>query len=125
VIHRGDGRVLVTRRPPDRHMAGLWEFPGGAVEEGERAEDALARELLEELGVVITVENPLTFAWHREPGREILLLFYRARLDSGVPTALEGQQIAWVTPGELSRLSTPPADAALVVQLTGTPAAQQ
>lgn len=103
-------------------MGGLWEFPGGAVENGERAEDALIRELREELGVGITVEEPLTFAWHREAAMEILLLFYSAHLECGRPTALEGQQIAWVTPGELCRLPVPPADAVLVAQLAGAAA---
>ncbi len=117
MIRDQDGRYLVARRPPGRAMAGLWEFPGGAVEQGETAEAALARELLEELDVVVAVGAPLTFAWHREAEREVLLLFYRATLGPGVPHGREGQEIRWVTPGELATLPTPPADAELIRRL--------
>lgn len=117
VIRRDDGRYLLARRPPGRAMAGLWEFPGGAVEAGENAEAALARELHEELDVAVTVGEPLTFAWHRDDRREILLLFYRAELGPGVPHGREGQEVRWVTPAELAALPTPPADAELIRRL--------
>jgi 8-oxo-dGTP diphosphatase len=117
VIRRDDGRYLVARRPAGGSMAGLWEFPGGAVEEGENAEAALARELREELDVAVTVGEPLTFAWHRDDRREILLLFYRAELGPGVPHGREGQEVRWVTPDELAALPTPPADAELIRRL--------
>ncbi len=119
VIRRDDGRYLVARRPAGRSMAGLWEFPGGAVEDGESAEAALARELNEELEVAVTVGDPLTFAWHRDARGEVLLLFYRAELGPGVPHGREGQEVRWVTPAELATLPTPPADAELIRRLQG------
>jgi 8-oxo-dGTP diphosphatase len=117
VIRRADGRYLVARRPPGRPMAGLWEFPGGAVEDGESAEAALARELREELGLAVTVGDPLTFAWHRDARREVLLLFYRAELGPREPHGREGQEVRWVTAAELAALPTPPADAELISRL--------
>jgi 8-oxo-dGTP diphosphatase len=100
-------------------MEGLWEFPGGGVEPGETAEAALARELVEELGVEIDVGSPLTFAWPRGGDRPILLLFYRAAIRSGVPSGQQGQEVAWVPVGEIDALATPPADAELVRLLQG------
>lgn len=117
VVRDGGDRLLVARRAPGQHLEGLWEFPGGAVEPGERAEAALARELLEELGVGVEVCEPITFAWHRDDTREILLLFYAARLLDGTPRGLQGQEVRWVTPEELAGLSTPPADAELIRHL--------
>ncbi len=114
VMRDAGGRLLVARRAAGQHLEGLWEFPGGAVEAGETAEEALARELREELGVPIAVGDPITFSWHRDATREILLLFYAARLVAGVPHGLQGQEVRWVTPAELAALPTPPADADLV-----------
>jgi 8-oxo-dGTP diphosphatase len=117
-VVRGDGdRLLMARRPPGTHMAGLWEFPGGGVFEGESAEAALVRELHEELGVAVEVGEPVTFAWHRDDEREILLLFYWARITEGVPHGREGQAVGWFLPSELAGLETPPADARLVKAL--------
>ncbi len=117
VIRADDGRLLVARRAEGQHLAGLWEFPGGAVEPGETAEQALVRELDEELGVAAQVGRPITFSWHRDGEREILLLFYRARVECGRPAGRQGQEVRWVTPAELVDLPTPPADAALVSRL--------
>jgi 8-oxo-dGTP diphosphatase len=117
VIRDPAGRVLVARRPAGRHMAGLWEFPGGKVHDGEAPADALARELLEELGVHARIGGPVTFAVHEEPGLRILLLFFDAAIAEGVPRPREGQEIAWVPPEELHRYPTPPADAELVARL--------
>lgn len=114
VIRDEAGRLLVARRAPGQHLEGLWEFPGGTVELGERAEAALIRELDEELGVAVEVGKPITFAWQREESREILLLFYAARLLGGVPEGRQGQDVRWVSPGELASLPTPPADAELI-----------
>ena len=114
VVEDEAGRVLVSRRPPGSHMAGLWEFPGGGVEAGETAETALARELVEELGLEIEVGKPLTFAWHHEERRSLLLLFYRAAIRSGVPRGLQGQEVTWVPVARLGELAMPPADAELV-----------
>jgi 8-oxo-dGTP diphosphatase len=114
VIRGDDGRILVARRAEGQHLAGLWEFPGGAVEPGETAEQALIRELDEELGTNAQVGSPITFAWHRDGEREILLLFYRVRARCGRPVGRQGQEVRWVTPAELVELPTPPADSALV-----------
>lgn len=114
VIRRGDGRFLLARRRPGSHLAGLWEFPGGGVEVGEIAESALERELAEELGIVVAVGRPVTFAWHRDEACEVLLLFYEATIAAGDPRGLEGQEVAWFLPGEMSRLPMPPADSGIV-----------
>jgi 8-oxo-dGTP diphosphatase len=117
VIARADGRLLLARRLPESHLGGLWEFPGGGVESGEDPVAALTRELEEELGVVAKVGAPLTFAWHRDPERAVLVLFYRARLVRGEPRGLMGQEVAWIPPEELARVPMPPADAELVATL--------
>jgi 8-oxo-dGTP diphosphatase len=117
VIHDRDGRVLLTRRPDDRHMGGLWEFPGGKVDPGESPTQALARELVEELDLAVEVGTPITFAVHEEPGLRILLLFYAATILSGTPRSLDGQELSWVEVGELASYPTPPADAQLVERL--------
>jgi 8-oxo-dGTP diphosphatase len=117
VIRDGDGRVLLTRRPDDSHMGGLWEFPGGKVDDCEAPVDALVRELREELGVAAGIERPITFAIHEEQGLRILLLFYAARIFNGEPQGKEGQAVAWVPVADLASYPTPPADAELVRRL--------
>lgn len=103
-------------------MGGLWEFPGGKIEEGEAPVAALERELREELAISAKIGSPLTFSIHEEPGMRILLLFFAATLGDERPTALEGQQIAWVAPADLPSYPTPPADAELVRILARHPA---
>lgn len=98
-------------------MGGLWEFPGGKVEEGESPVAALERELREELAIEITVGEALTFAIHEEPGMRIVLLFFAASLGEAQPQALEGQEIVWVAAMDLPSYPSPPADAALVDRL--------
>jgi 8-oxo-dGTP diphosphatase len=117
VIRDEKGRVLLTQRPQDRHMGGLWEFPGGKIDDGEGPAEALLRELDEELGLAAEVGQPLTFAIHEEPGLRILLLFFNARILSGVPSAREGQAVEWASPSELHSYPTPPADAEIVRRL--------
>ncbi len=114
VIRDGDNRVLLCRRPNHKHMGGLWEFPGGKVDDDESFETALVRELREELDIATAVERPITFAVHQEPGLEILLLFFSAKIVSGEPSGNEGQEIHWVPVSELPDYSTPPADTRLV-----------
>jgi 8-oxo-dGTP diphosphatase len=118
VIRDAAGKILLTRRPTGAHMGGLWEFPGGKVEEGESPAAALERELSEELGLSSRVGSPVTFAVHEEPGLRVLLLFYDVAAGESAPRPLEGQEIAWVAPGELRSYPTPPADAELVELLT-------
>jgi len=114
VIRNHEGRILLTTRPEGSHMAGLWEFPGGKVEDGEAPAAALVRELDEELGLHIEVGEPITFSVHEEPELRILLLFYAATVVSGAARSREGQEIAWVAPPDLIAYPTPPADAALI-----------
>jgi len=115
-----DGRVLIAQRPPGKAMAGLWEFPGGKVEQGERPEQTLIRELAEELG--ITVEEPclapLTFASHAYPDFHLLMPLFVCRRWEGMVTALEGQRLAWVRPNRLREYKMPPADEPLIAHLT-------
>lgn len=117
VIRDHHGRLLLAQRPADRHMGGLWEFPGGKVVPGESPAAALRRELAEELGIATEIGEPVTFAVHEEPGLRILLLFFAVQILSGAPRALDGQRLAWVGPADLGRYPTPPADAALVRKL--------
>jgi len=117
VIRDHSGRVLLARRPAGRHMAGLWEFPGGKVHDGEAPASALERELAEELDLEVAVGEPLTFAVHEEAGLRILLLFFEAAIRRGAPRPREGQEIAWVAPADLRRYPTPPGDAGLIERL--------
>jgi 8-oxo-dGTP diphosphatase len=117
VIRDETGRILLTRRPEGKHMGGLWEFPGGKLEDGEGPTEGLQRELAEELTIEIEVRQPLTFAVHDEPGLRILLLFFEASIIGGAVRGREGQAVAWVAPSELRSYPTPPADAALVERL--------
>jgi 8-oxo-dGTP diphosphatase len=117
VIRDHAGRFLLARRPAGRHMAGLWEFPGGKVHAGEAPTTALVRELAEELDLEVEIGDPLTFAVHEEAALRILLLFFEASIRHGEPRPREGQEIAWVSPADLRRYPTPPADAVLVDRL--------
>src|ERR1700675_2628871 len=100
-------------------MAGLWEFPGGKVETGERPEQSLIRELKEELGIIVKEEclAPFAFASHRYPDFHLLMPLYVCRVWQGTVTALEGQSLAWVRPVRLAEYPMPPADRPLVAQL--------
>jgi 8-oxo-dGTP diphosphatase len=115
-----DGRVLLAQRPAGKPMAGLWEFPGGKVEDGERPEDTLIRELREELGIVVKEPclAPLTFASHAYPDFHLLMPLYVCRRWEGSATPLEGQVLAWVRPNRLRDYPMPPADVPLVSHLT-------
>lgn len=112
----GEGRILLQRRSPGRAMAGLWEFPGGKVEEGERPEAALARELGEELGIEVDVAAlaPAAFASADNSGRHMLLLLYLCREWRGEPSALDAAELAWVRPADMAALPMPPADEPLI-----------
>src|SRR5260221_8565736 len=114
-----DGRVLLAERPAGKHLAGLWEFPGGKVQPGETPELALIRELAEELGIN-TSESclaPFTFASHAYPEFHLLMPLYVCRKWSGIVIAREGQRLAWVRPQRLGEYAMPPADKPLVAML--------
>jgi 8-oxo-dGTP diphosphatase len=115
-----DGRVLIAQRPQGKPMAGLWEFPGGKVEQGERPEQSLIRELREELGIVVKEEclAPLTFASHLYPDFHLLMPLYVCRRWEGFVEAREKQVLKWVRPGELRNYPMPPADEPLIPHLT-------
>jgi 8-oxo-dGTP diphosphatase len=114
-----DGRVLIAKRPDGKTMAGLWEFPGGKVEAGERPEIALIRELKEELDIDVTEAclAPLTFASHAYETFHLLMPLYVCRRWNGMVTSLEGQELKWVKPNRLRDYPMPPADLPLIPHL--------
>jgi 8-oxo-dGTP diphosphatase len=115
-----DGRVLLAQRPQGKAMAGLWEFPGGKVEPGERPEESLIRELNEELGIVVKEEclAPLTFASHLYPDFHLLMPLYVCRRWEGFVEPREKQVLKWVRPNALRNYPMPPADEPLISHLT-------
>ncbi|HEY4863532.1 MAG TPA: (deoxy)nucleoside triphosphate pyrophosphohydrolase [Xanthobacteraceae bacterium] len=122
-----DGRVLLTRRPSGKPMEGLWEFPGGKMESGERPEDTLIRELREELGIAVSEDclAPLTFASHAYEEFHLLMPLYVCRRWEGIVEAREAQEIVWVRPPQLKDYPMPPADKPLIphiIDLVATPA---
>lgn len=114
-----DGRVLIAERPEGKSMAGLWEFPGGKVEPGETPEQALIRELKEELAIDVTEAclAPFTFASHNYEDFHLLMPLYLCRRWDGILQPLEGQQVKWVRPLELRAYPMPPADEPLIAML--------
>ncbi|MBV9570080.1 MAG: (deoxy)nucleoside triphosphate pyrophosphohydrolase [Alphaproteobacteria bacterium] len=114
-----DGRVLIAQRPPEKTMAGLWEFPGGKVEEEETPEAALIRELCEELGIAVTPAclAPFTFASHAYPEFHLLMPLYLCRRWEGTPLAREHSALKWVPARELSSWPMPAADLPLIPML--------
>ena len=115
-----DNRVLIAQRPANKAMAGLWEFPGGKVNDGERPEDALIRELAEELGITVREAclAPLTFASHSYTDFHLLMPLYICRRWEGTVTAKEHQALAWVRANKLRDYPMPPADQPLIPALT-------
>ncbi len=114
-----DGRVLLARRPEGKAMAGLWEFPGGKIAEGETPEDALVRELHEELGIRVSPPclAPLTFASHAYEAFHLLMPLYICRKWEGFVSPREGQELRWVRRHQLRDFPMPPADEPLVAHL--------
>jgi 8-oxo-dGTP diphosphatase len=114
-----DNRVLIAQRPEGKAMAGLWEFPGGKVEQGETPEQAVIRELQEELAVTVTEPclAPLTFASHDYGEFHILLPLFVCRRWEGRPQPREAQQIKWVRANRLRQFPMPPADEPLISHL--------
>ena len=114
-----DKRVLIAQRPKGKTLAGLWEFPGGKVEPGERPEATLIRELHEELGITVheTCLAPLTFASHAYEDFHLLMPLYVCRRWEGIVMAQEGQKLAWVRPNRLREYKMPPADEPLIAHL--------
>ena len=119
VLYDAQGRVLLAQRPPGKHMAGYWEFPGGKLADGESPEQALQRELAEELGVQLAPMScrPLLQLRHAYPDRLIELQVFTVASWSGSPRGLEGQALQWVAPEELERQPLLPADQPIVSAL--------
>jgi 8-oxo-dGTP diphosphatase len=114
-----DNRVLIAQRPEGKQLAGLWEFPGGKLESGERPEAALIRELREELGIVTqeTCLAPLTFASHAYESFHLLMPLYICRRWEGMVASKEGQALTWVRANKLRDYPMPPADIPLIPHL--------
>lgn len=114
-----DGRILLAQRPEGKSMAGLWEFPGGKIETGERPETTLIRELNEELGIRVKEDclAPFAFASHGYDSFHLLMPLYLCRRWEGIVVAREGQKLAWARTNELANYAMPPADVPLVAQL--------
>ena len=114
-----DKRVLIAQRPQDKAMAGLWEFPGGKVEPGERPETTLIRELHEEIGITVSEAclAPLTFASHAYASFHLLMPLYICRRWEGLVVAREGQNLAWVRANKLRDYPMPAADIPLIPHL--------
>ena len=114
-----DNRVLIAQRPEGKSMAGLWEFPGGKVEDGETPEAALIRELHEELGIETwqSCLAPLTFASHGYDDFHLLMPLFACRKWNGTPYSREGQALKWVRVNELRDYPMPPADEPLIAML--------
>ncbi|MBE1289803.1 MAG: 8-oxo-dGTP diphosphatase MutT [Rhodobacteraceae bacterium] len=112
----GEGRVLLAQRPEGKSMAGLWEFPGGKVEEGETPEAALIRELHEELGIETwqSCLAPLCFASHSYEKFHLLMPLFACRKWGGIPQSREGQALKWVRAKDLRDYPMPPADIPLI-----------
>ncbi len=114
-----DNRILLAQRPEGKQLAGLWEFPGGKLDPGERPEDALIRELREELGIIVKEAclAPLTFASHAYDSFHLLMPLYVCRRWEGFVQPLEGQALAWVKPQDLRNYPMPAADEPLIPYL--------
>ena len=114
-----DGRVLLQQRPEGKNMAGLWEFPGGKVEPGERLEQSLIRELKEELDIDVTEAclAPFTFASHVYNDFYLLMPLFVCRVWQGMPRPVEEQALKWIRPLRMVDLPMPPADRPLAAML--------
>lgn len=112
------GKLLITQRPANGHLGGLWEFPGGKREAGETFEQALHRELMEELGIEVVILDLIESITHRYPEKTVHLQFYRCAWKRHEPQAIGCPALAWVTRDDLAKYEFPAADATLLDQLS-------
>ena len=119
-LYNDQGQILLAQRPEDKAMAGLWEFPGGKIESEETPEQALVRELSEELSIMVNEDDckPVTFASHAYESFHLFMPLYEVRRWSGTPSPIEGQKLSWVTPDDLNTFPAPAADIPLFEELT-------
>jgi 8-oxo-dGTP diphosphatase len=116
-----NGRLLIAQRRKGDHLGELWEFPGGKIEPGETAPEALRRELREELEIEVVVGDLLADVSHDYPQRRVRVSFYRCRPHAGVPRARGCEAFVWVTPQGLEDFEFPPADQEVLAMLRGSP----
>jgi mutator protein MutT len=116
-----NGKLLITRRHAEAHLGGLWEFPGGKREANETFEKCLVRELREELGIEVEVDELIESLTHTYPEKTVHLKFFRCRWKRNEPQALDCLDFKWVSADELSEYSFPAADARLLRRLMGSP----
>ena len=112
-----DHKLLITQRPLGSHLAGMWEFPGGKREAAETFEACLERELAEELGIVVRVEQLVETIAHDYPEKSVLLQFYRCRWMNNEPRAIGCADYRWISREEISQFQFPPADTRLLESL--------
>jgi mutator protein MutT len=112
-----DGKLLITLRYDDAHLGGLWEFPGGKLERGESFEECLLRELREELGIEVEIQELIETDTHAYPGKTVRLKFYRCRWVANEPRALGCADFKWVGAEQLKEFEFPAADAVLIERL--------
>jgi 8-oxo-dGTP diphosphatase len=117
LIQDDQGRYLITRRRGGSHLAGMWEFPGGKREPGESLEEALRRELVEELSATFSVAEKVETVRWEYPERTVVIHFYRCRFESGTIEPREQQAMEWVGAERLRELDFPPADRELIARL--------
>ena len=115
-----EGKLLIATRPPGTHLEGLWEFPGGKQEEGEGLEECLEREIQEELGIRVRVDEPFLTVGHSYPEKRIWLHVFNCTYLTGEPEPVESQEIRWVSLNQLSALSFPPPDILIIEKLTSS-----
>ncbi|WNZ55338.1 8-oxo-dGTP diphosphatase MutT [Microbulbifer sp. MKSA007] len=119
VVTRGDGKILIARRPDHLHMGGRWEFPGGKVEAGESVQEALYRELLEEVAIEVQELQPLVEIRHDYPEKTVLLDTWQVTQFTGEALGREQQEIKWVSAGELDNFHFPDANQAIIEAVKG------
>ena len=115
------GRVLIAQRPPGKHQAGRWEFPGGKVSPGESETQALVRELREELGIEVTASRPFMRLGHTYPDRSVELSMWIVERFAGTPRGLDGQELRWIAPADLAHADLLEADRPFVEALVDLP----